>query len=277
LVSALVNLDIAPRCRVAYTTLIDKLRAEFSGMQLPEGRFIKDIPGYIFYVGKNRHGNLEDLKIVELKDETNWVQTIYAPRATLQMDTESKQVRLRLFDSRAVRMINGVFTAISAGEVELQYPYGKENKPTSAIKIDDMTFLQLREEWRDLQRRMQSSESLLRLTPQQLRDRKMEMDRQRKELVMPVLFHMHRQVAFSFACFGFTMVGIPLGIRVHRRETNIGIAIALGLVAIYYSFFMIGQSLDVRYEWLRHLFVWLPNFVFQAVGAVLLWRADRGF
>jgi lipopolysaccharide export system permease protein len=58
-----------------------------------------------------------------------------------------------------------------------------------------------------------------------------------------------------------------------RRE----IAIAVGfLVAFYYLFFLVGQALDTRPEYAPYLIIWLPNFIFQTVGAVLLWRANRG-
>src|SRR5437660_1707373 len=77
-ISAIVNMEVGPRCRVAYKTLFESLTVELASAQLPEGRPIKEFPGYIFFIGKNRRGNLEDVTIYKYKDETTAEVTIHA-------------------------------------------------------------------------------------------------------------------------------------------------------------------------------------------------------
>jgi lipopolysaccharide export LptBFGC system permease protein LptF len=134
------------------------------------------------------------------------------------------------------------------------------------VKITDMTFFQLRQELRRLENRIGA----------EIPNPKAKAQNDKEDLTLPIRVQIHRQAAFSFACIGFTLVGIPLGVRAHRRETTFGIAVALILVAVYYSFILIGESLDTRPDCFPHLLVWMPNFLFQAIGIVLLRRANRG-
>ena len=273
-VSALVNMELGPRCRVAYTTLRTRLRAEFTAGYLPERTPIKDFEDFVFYIGRNRKGDLQDVWIFKLLNKTNVEQTVHARRGKLEVDAPGKKLTLTLYDGQGLVMTgNQPAGSFEETSIELDLDPQKDAIKTS---VDDLSFSQLREELAEWERRLSEPISVKNLTPEQRAVRKRELDQARREFISPMIFHMHRQVAFSFACFGFTLVGIPLGIRVHRRETNIGIALALILVAIYYSFILIGQSLSGRPEYLPHLLVWLPNLLFQSIGAVLLWRANRG-
>ena len=273
--SAWVNMQLGPQCRAAYVNLFFKLSSELmTSTQLPEGQYIRDFPGYIFYAAKNRGGKLEDVMIFVFQNESNATTTVLAPRGTIELDAPNKQFVLHLFDARS--MTTGERVAISSSP-ETVYPLSLTNnvKRTFTPGIGDMTFWQLRAELADLDAKLGLPPAAATNSIERLAQLKLARQ-QRKDLTEPIRVEMNRRIAFSFACFGFTLVGIPLGIRVHRRETNIGVAIALGLVLIYYAFILTAKSLAARPEFAPHLIVWLPNFIFQAVGIVLLWRANRG-
>jgi lipopolysaccharide export system permease protein len=275
-VSAWINLDIGPRSRVAFVNLRHKLLAELVNVALPEGRYIRDFPGYIFYTEKNDQGKLENVMIFELENETNVSTTIRAPRGEIEMDATNKQFIVNLFDARMLTpQKSGKFVPTSAAKLRFAFDLNTSTNQIYKPKISDMTFGQLQDELRDLEKNL-SLPPAATTNSAELRAQLAEAGRQRNDLTEPIRVEMNRQVAFSFACFGFALIGIPLGIRVHRRETNIGVAIALVLVLVYYSFMLVGESLSAHPEWSPHLIFWLPNFIFQAVGAVLLWRANRG-
>ena len=59
--------------------------------QLPEGRFIKDYPGYIFYVGRNDRTNLQDVMVFVLKDENGGTTIVKAPRGKISVDAPNKR------------------------------------------------------------------------------------------------------------------------------------------------------------------------------------------
>jgi lipopolysaccharide export system permease protein len=273
-ISAWINMELGPQCRVAYVSLFFKLRADLLNVQIPEGQFVRDFPGFIFYTEKNRDGNLQDVMVFKLENETNVSVTVRAPRGRIEVDAPNKQLVLHLFDARSVT----TGSQVSIGSTpELIYPLSMNAGTNKVFKpsISDMTFWQLRDEMADLDKKLGLPPDAA-TNSVQLRAQLNDARKQRKDLTEPIRVEMNRQIAFSFACFGFTLVGIPLGIRVHRRETNIGVAIALGLVLIYYCFILTGKALSARPEFAPHLIVWLPNFIFQAVGVVLLWRANKG-
>ncbi len=274
-VSAWINMELGPQCRVVYNNLFFKMKSELLNAQIPEGQYVRDFPGYVFYTEKNRGGELQEVRVIVLANETNGTATaVFAPRGRIEMDVPNKQLILHLFNALSLTPNSNVNSIYYS---ELTYPLNTTGGTNKVFKpkISDMTFWQLRDEMADLEKKL-SLPPATATNSIQLKAQLDEARKQRKDFTEPIRVEMNRQVAFSFACFGFTLVGIPLGIRVHRRETNIGVAIALGLVLVYYCFVLTGESLSGRPQFAPHLIVWLPNFIFQAVGAVLLWRANRG-
>lgn len=271
--SAPVNLEWAPRCRVAFKELLQTVPFDPARIQLPEGRFITDYPGYLFYIGRNRNQQLQNVLV--FASEAGVVKrTLHAARGRISATETNRQILIELFDVKGMDMAGGQRVPFSAARVPILLDFNPAPRARKKPRLSDLTFAQLRAEMRQLQQDIHLPDAAPNAGPGAP---VLGPGATPAELLTPLRVQLHRQVAFSFACFGFALVGIPLGVRLHRRETNVGFAAALVLVLVYYGLLVLAQSLDTRPELAPHLLVWVPNFLFQAVGAALLWRANRGW
>jgi lipopolysaccharide export system permease protein len=86
---------------------------------------------------------------------------------------------------------------------------------------------------------------------------------------------LHDRLTLAFAVFSFALIGVPLGIKVSRRETSANLGIALGLVLTFYFLTVAIKWLDRRPELRPDLLLWLPNVLFIGLAMWLFTRIDR--
>jgi len=276
-VCALLNCEVAPRCRVAFNQLFqDALGsgALQSGRQLSSGQNMQIGSSYSLYVGKvSSDGiHLENVRIWISDTNSELKEWIQAPRGAITKDGPDKKPAITLEQAYgAHREADGWYPTGTTEEITHPIPDFSSGQSSYKTPVSDMTLGQLLEKMKQVEE-MPSQPAAGVPNREELRK---SLKAMKNGLLAEVQINIHREISFSFACIGFTLVGIPLGIRTNRRETSVGILIALILLAIYYSFVALGLAWADYPERFPQMFLWLPNFIFQAVGAWLLWRANR--
>lgn len=262
-----VNLDLAPRCRVAFKQVLAGALTQTLLAQIPEGEpFSRG--GYTFYVADVDGDRLTGVEVYQSNARTQ--QWMRAESGRVERDPQRGTTTITLSDWWVTQVTDtNFYSGQYLGEYTL--PPIEEDRRSTDFGLSNMTFTQLRA-------RLATLEAEKRLWAAQALEpaAKAELELKHRTATGRIRVQLHRMASFSFACVGFTLIGIPLGIRAHRRETSAGIALALGLVLVYYSFFVVGQSLDPASALHPGLLLWLPNLLFQGIGAWLIWRADQG-
>ena len=290
--SAWFNMDLGPRSRVMFKDLRTEMIASFAMEQIPAGTQVHLGRDLVLYAEKNNGQELQNVIIHITTNDTTVLLTIDAASATVKTNATHTGLVFDLYDGHLMSVGTNGNMFISFRHWVRDLNTDRMGGGKSLPSIGDMTFLQLRQELRVVTARNFSGNAATAFPAKDLIRQGLEVTTNSSPAEAEALLKtarkvqtqqaseirviMNRQIAFSFACFGFTLVGIPLGIRVHRRETNIGIALALLLVVVFYAFEMMGDSLAWHPELYPHLLVWIPVFLFQGIGAVLLWRANKG-
>ena len=98
-------------------------------------------------------------------------------------------------------------------------------------------------------------------------------DRSREQMKFALI--VNEKFNFSLAVLSFALIGVPLGIKVSRRETSANLGLALGLVLGYYLLTVVVKWLDSMPQYRPDLLLWAPNLCLIGLAIWLFSRIDR--
>jgi lipopolysaccharide export system permease protein len=220
---------------------------------LESGRFVEGSPGMMLYVGRKRGDQLFNVRILDTT-QPGIKREILAKSAVIAKGAGDTVV-LELRDVR----IDPFFDGKEAGYAEKLPIEMKSLRREGEYKKKecDLTFMELIESINNV------STSLPNLTP---RDQAVQR--------MAYLIQLNERIVMSLACFTFVLLAIPLGIKAHRKESSVGVALSLFLVFNFYLFIIIAESLRNKLSIQPHLITWTPIVISLVLGLWLVKRSN---
>jgi lipopolysaccharide export LptBFGC system permease protein LptF len=258
-----INIDVAPRAQKKMKEALYNIATSNPLAMFGADRIIDSFPNKKIYVESNHGPELSNLLVYELNDDNQWLKVIFAHRGLLETDREKKELLLHIFDAR--------------------YEQKDDSDPDSLFKIKPGITMQestlpisleeLREKRGNGISGMTSGELLDRLNTEEKEAHMTEKDR--IEQMSATRTEMNKRYSFSLASFAFALIGVPLAITAHRKETSIGFLISLAVAVTYFFFIIIANSVRENPHWHPELLMWVPNVLCVGFGSLLFFRMSR--
>jgi lipopolysaccharide export system permease protein len=250
---------VSPRSRYAQRHVAVRFAEEDPLALLEEGRFVKEFPNLMIYVGSKRRGRLSDIVIYKFDRRGNVIQNVRARSGTLAREDGGATLRIDLYDVRMDAPGGGGGQRDGVAEY---YPYRIQTadlfRPGQIRKkISDYSFGELARAIRGVRGANPDLE---------------EEDLAREK--MGLLVEANGRMVLSLSCFAFTLLGIPLGLQSHRKESSIGVVVSLVIALLFYVLLTMAKQLKGQPEWRPDLIVWVPIVLAEAVGFSLIQRSN---
>jgi lipopolysaccharide export system permease protein len=248
------NASLAPRSMTTFKYRVVDMGRNNPTAFLKAGEPITSFSGKRIYIGSKSGNRIEDVHVWELDKDNIPIRTIRAERGLISADLENLVLNVTLYEaaleerSEDGTRIDRIQAGLKAKQLPLTIPLG-DALDTSRIQRN-ITIITVGQ----IGQRIFSQAGI--------------------DNLVPLLTELQKRLAFSFAPFTFCLIGIPLAIRVQRKETSIGVVLSLAVVISYYLLVFLAMTLQNKAEAWPDLIVWTPNFLFQGVGIALLYRAN---
>ena len=264
------NFDSMPRARVEYhRQLAAAIRANPLSIIVPK-TFIRDFPGYVVYVNEKQGGLMKDFWLWELDADRRVKRLVRAAAGRFDYDEADNALILTLVHAQvetrdAVNPENfseaqlvGSFEQSEAIRLPLDRFFGRSGVH---VKQEWLTYGELQAERASLAAQPPPAD--------QAEAKKAAVARLKLELIY------HDKFNTALAVLSLALIGVPLGIKVSRRETSANFAVALGLTLSYYLMTVAVKGLDRHPEYRPDLLLWAPHLILLAFGVWLFLRLEK--
>jgi lipopolysaccharide export system permease protein len=230
--------------------------------------FIRDFSGCVLYVGEKEGPVLRDIWMWELDSQARVKRLIRAESGRLDYDEATNSLIPTLVRAKAEER-----------DPDNPEDFSKSPKAPSVDQVEEMrisldsyfgrSLERKKDDWLPYPDLRAKQAKLAATTPPP--DKTTE--HRRAEMKLSLI--LNERFTLSLAVFSFALIGVPLGIKVSRRETSANLGLALVLVLSFYLLTVVVKWLDRRPELRPDLLLWLPNVLFIGLGAWLFSRIDR--
>jgi lipopolysaccharide export system permease protein len=265
------NFDSMPRARVEYhRSLTEAVRANPLSFIVPK-TFIRDFTGYVIYVGEKDGPVLRDIWVWQLDSEKRVRRVIQAETGRIDYDEATNSLVPTLVvakneerNAKDPENFSESTSVATAGKVEqmklsLDNLFGRSNG--IRIKQEWLTYHELNAERARVAALPKST------------NREEAKAAARNQMKLELVYQ--DKLNTSLAVLSLALIGVPLGIKVSRRETSANFAVAVAITITYYLMTVAVKVLDRHPEYRPDLLLWVPNLLLIGIGAWLLLRVDR--
>lgn len=263
-----INFETMPRTRLQYQQELSNAVHTNPLRFIVPRTFIRDFPGFVVYVGEKNGPVLNDFWLWELDDEKRVKRLVRAETGQFDYDEEGHALLLTLIQAQVEARdpkqpedfsrppLVGTFGKTEQIRLSLDELFGRT---TVRQKLKWMTYPQLRAESARL--------ATIEVPPEQAQEHIKDQ--------MKVKLAVQEKFQNALAILAFALMGVPLGIKVSRRETSANFGVAVMLALGHYFLTVMVNWLDQSPQYRPDLLYWLPNLLFISLGIWLFRRIDK--
>jgi LPS export ABC transporter permease LptF len=253
-----INVDVAPKAEEQMKAAVYQMATSNPLALFGADQPIDQFPGELIYVEKKNGPKLENILMYQLNDHGQATMMVHAKTGKLTADLKDKQeIILHLNDAT--------------------YEQHDSQKPDNSMLIHEgITMRQtdlaisLKELYeKNTRERRPSQMTLTELLQDETRPNS------NKNAMSVIRTEANKRFSLALASFAFCLIGVPLAITAHRKETSIGFLFSLVVAFVYFFFIVMVDDVAGNPRFHPEILIWMPNVIFISLGAYLFFRMSR--